>query len=180
MVSRRTHSTNVRPSSLFFVPALLLAAPLSAGCGALSKAARTESRESRDSVRVEIHTVHLETVDTVFVTLPPERTSETTLDTLSVLETTVARSEASVSGGRLSHTLETRYEAPLPVQVKTIVERRDSVIYRDREVEVAVEKVVTVPREKSRWEKIQTKGFWALLAALALYLCYKLQIFSKL
>ena len=178
MVSRRTHSTNVRPSSLFFVPALLLAVLLSAGCGALSKAARAESRESRDSVRVEIHTVHLETVDTVYVTLPPERITETTLDTLSVLETTVARSEASVSGGRLSHTLETRYEAPLPVQVKTIVERRDSVIYRDREV--AVEKVVTVPREKSRWEKIQTKGFWALLAALALYLCYKLQIFSKL
>lgn len=178
MVSRRTHSTNVRPSSLFFVPALLLAVLLSAGCGALSKATRAESRESRDSVRVEIHTVHLETVDTVYVTLPPERITETTLDTLSVLETTVARSEASVSGGRLSHTLETRYEAPLPVQVKTIVERRDSVIYRDREV--AVEKVVTVPREKSRWEKIQTKGFWALLAALALYLCYKLQIFSKL
>lgn len=178
MVSRRTHSTNVRPSSLFFVPALLLAVLLSAGCGALSKAARAESRESRDSVRVEIHTVHLETVDTVYVTLPPERITETTLDTLSVLETTVARSEASVSGGRLSHTLETRYGVPLPVQVKTIVERRDSVIYRDREV--AVEKVVTVPREKSRWEKIQTKGFWALLAALALYLCYKLQIFSKL
>lgn len=178
MVSRRTHSTNVRPSSLFFVPALLLAVLLSAGCGALSKATRAESRESRDSVRVEIHTVHLETVDTVYVTLPPERITETTLDTLSVLETTVARSEASVSGGHLSHTLETRYEAPLPVQVKTIVERRDSVIYRDREV--AVEKVMTVPREKSRWEKIQTKGFWALLAALALYLCYKLQIFSKL
>jgi hypothetical protein len=54
-----------------------------------------------------------------------------TLDTASVLENKYAKSAASVSGGVLAHSLETK-PVREPVKVEKQIVYRDSLVYRDR------------------------------------------------
>ena len=74
---------------------------------------------STDSTKVEVRTV-VETVhDTAYVELPVIVEKVATLDTASVLENKYAKSAASVSGGVLAHSLETK-----PVSVPVRVEKQ--------------------------------------------------------
>lgn len=72
----------------------------------------------------------------VEIPLPSEFAQRETRDTLSRLETSVAVSEAVVSGGVLKHTLRNKKEP-----VKTEVKYRDRVVteYKEKEVPVRVE-----------------------------------------
>ena len=104
----------------------------------------TEKEELRDSI--------------VYVYVERERERNTTRDTTSMLETKNARSEASVSDGVLSHTLENKNDSiPIRIMWKE-KEVRDTVyveVFRDKEVEVPVEIIVEKPiRDNIFWWSI--------------------------
>ena len=141
--------------------AILLSAAvlLLPSCGVL-KGFRGPSANAKDSTRVEIHTAYIERVDTIFVRIPYEIVRNVTLDTLSVIETSVAKSEALVTAGTLHHSMITKYEEPLPVPVTIKTEVRDSIIYRDREVKVEVEVPVVTEKELTLWQEVRIKWWW--------------------
>lgn len=119
----------------------------------------TEKEELRDSI--------------VYVYVEKERERNTTRDTTSMLETRYARSEASVSDGVLSHTLENKNDS-IPVRImwkdKLV---RDTVyveVFRDKEVEVPVEIIVEKPiRDKAFWISIIGNIIVVMLVMFKLY-----------
>ena len=125
----------------------------------------TTSTGTRDSVRVET-LVRTEYVpDTVFVEVPVESERQTVRDTVSHLETSFAVSDAAITpDGSLSHSLANKPQKR-PAAVEKEVVYRDSIVYRDRAVEAV--KTVEVERELTWWQRTQMRGFWVLLAALA-------------
>jgi hypothetical protein len=116
--------------------------------------------DTRDSIRVETHTVTIERIDTQIVTLPVEVYINTTRDTSSRLVGRWAESTAAIRDGFLTHTLTARGE--VPVQVKVVERWRDSIQYRDREVT----QVVEVAKPLTGWQKFQKRGFWVLLVVV--------------
>lgn len=116
----------------------------------------------QDSTRVEVRVEREIVVDTAWVELPVIVEKVVTLDTVSVLENKYAFSEASVSGGRLIHSLGTKaVREPVPVEKEIVY--RDSVVFRDR---VAREEI-RVERKLSWWESLRLRiGGWCLLAVL--------------
>ena len=112
-----------------------------------------------DSTRVEVKTV-VETIhDTAYVQLPVIVERVATLDTASVLENKYAKSAAFVSGGVLTHSLETK-PVREPVKVEKQIVYRDSLVYRDRVQTVTVE----VEKKLTAWQNIQMRlGLVAIL-----------------
>lgn len=138
-----------------FLPLLaLLAAP---SCGTLHQLPAMDS--TRVEVRVERETV----TDTAFIELPVFVERVATLDTISVLENPYSRSEALVSGGVLRHSLETK-PVSVPVEVRTEIVCRDSLVYRDRVQTVEVEKPLTV------WQRLRLSlgGIFIILIVIAM------------
>lgn len=150
---------------------IILSALLASACGAAKIVSGQDTR--RDSVRVEYRTERIERIDTVYIELPQVAERVVTKDTLSRLENDYAVSEAAIdTEGYLHHSLETkRRKVPVPVTATT--ERRDSIIYRDRDV--YVEKPVEVVRPLSKFVKGQIIGFWVLLVAAGLYIILKIK-----
>ena len=114
-----------------------------------------------DSTKVEVRVVEKIVKDTAWVKLPVIVGKVATLDTLSVLENKYAKSEASVSGGVLVHSLATKpVREPVAVEIKEIV--RDSLVYRDRVVTQTVE----VEKKLSWWQTLKLKagGLFLLIA----------------
>lgn len=150
---------------------IILSALLASACGTTKIVSGQDTR--RDSVRVEYRTERIERIDTVYIELPQAAERVVTKDTLSRLENDYAVSEAAIdTEGHLHHSLETkRRKVPVPVTATT--ERRDSIIYRDRDV--YVEKPVEVVRPLSKFVKGQIIGFWVLLVAAVLYIILKIK-----
>ena len=91
-----------------------------------------------------------------------------TLDTASVLENKYAKSAALVSGGVLTHSLETK-PVREPVKVEKQIVYRDSTVYRDRIQTVTKE----VEKPLTGWQqaKLRVGGFCFFLVLIAgLYL----------
>ena len=110
---------------------------------------------TRVEVRYETKTVH----DTAYVELPVIVETVATLDTASVLENKYAKSAASVSGGVLTHSLETK-PVREPVAVEKQIVYRDSLVYRDKVQTVTVE----VEKKLTAWQTIQMRlGLVAIL-----------------
>lgn len=124
--------------------------------------------DTRDSVRVETHTVTVERIDTQIVELPVEVYRNVTRDTASHLSGRWAESDAWIASGILHHTLTARGE--VPVQVRHVTQWRDSIQYRDR----MQTEVVQVERGKTKMERVQQWGFWVLLALCGLGLALSL------
>ena len=81
-------------------------------------------------------------VDTVIKWMPPvEKVDKETKDTTSTVETSLAKSTATVSNGTLHHTIENKKDS-----IKTKIVYKDKIIkqteYREVPVEVEVEKKV--------------------------------------
>lgn len=116
--------------------------------------------KASQSVRESVHVIeHTQLVPVVAEYNFPELTSERdTRDTTSHLENRYAESDAIISKGILHHTLLTK---PQTIQVPTtaVIQYRDSIVYRDREV--IVEKEVEAPLRG--WNKLRCKAFWFLL-----------------
>ena len=116
-----------------------------------------------DNTKVEVKTVEKVVRDTAYIQLPVIIERVATLDTASVLENKYAKSEASVSGGVLHHSLQTKsVREPVEVQSREIV--RDSVVYRDRVQTVTKE----VDKPLTGWQqaKLRVGGFCFFLVIL--------------
>ena len=121
-----------------------------------------------DSTRVEVREVTRYIKDTVYLELPVITERIVTRDTSSRLENDYAVSEASVSGGYLSHSLATK-PARTPVETEAREVVRDSIVFRDRLIEVPVE----VEKPLSRWQRTLLalgRTMLAMLCAAALWL----------
>ena len=121
----------------------------------------TTSTGTRDSLHVEIRHRTIWIPDTVRVQLPAERTEQTVRQDSSHLETSAAVSDARINpDGSLSHSLENK------------TDDRDSIVYRDREVEV--EKIVEVERKLTWWQQTQIRGFWVTIIIILVLLRKKI------
>jgi len=139
----------------------LLLSLLVSGCCALRQIAPSVTDSTRVEMRTETKFIH----DTAWVELPAIVERIATPDTTSTLENTYAKSEATVTAGILRHSLETK-PAKVPVEVKTQIVYRDSLVYKDR-IET---KTVEVERQLSWWQQIKMRLGVAFLISLALAL----------
>ena len=145
----------MKPSALLAIALILTA------CGTVRPTL------SQDSTRVEVKTV-VETVhDTAYVQLPVIVERVATLDTTSVLENKYAKSAAMVSGGVLTHSLETK-PVKEPVSVEKQIVYRDSLVYRDRVVTETVE----VEKKLSAWQSFKMKAGGFSIVLLLIVILY--------
>lgn len=119
-------------------------------------------RDTVTQVRTEI--VERLVRDTVEVTLPQDSVYVQTRDTMSVLRIKAAISEASVSGGILTHSLHSNpaYKPEIEVVYKDRVEYRDTTVYASNT------EVIEVERELSGWQRTMMAGGYVLLGAVVL------------
>lgn len=130
----------------FALPLLLLSLLAASACSTVRPLPSTDS--TKVEVRYETKTVH----DTAYVELPVIVERVATLDTVSVLENKYAKSAASVSGGVLSHSLETK-PVREPVAVEKQIVYRDSLVFRDKVQTVTVE----VEKKLTWWQTLQMR-----------------------
>ena len=128
------------------LPLLLLSLLAASACSTVRPLPSTDS--TKVEVRYETKTVH----DTAFVELPVIVERVATLDTASVLENKYAKSAASVSGGVLTHSLETK-PVREPVSVEKQIVYRDSLVFRDRVQTVTVE----VEKKPTWWQTLKMR-----------------------
>ena len=123
-----------------------------------------------DNTKVEVKVVEKIVKDTAWFELPVIVEKVATLDTASVLENKYAKSEASVSGGVLHHSLQTKpVREPVSVECREIV--RDSVVYRDR----IQTRTVEVEKKLTGWQQAKMKvgGMcFILIILIGLYFIY--------
>ena len=145
---------------------LVLSLLLCAACSVYRQVAPEEHS------RVEVRTEIVYQKDTVYIQLPAIVQERETLDTISVLENKYAQSVAEVSGGTLSHSLQTKPVSE-PVTVDKQIVYRDSLVFVERVVEVPVEKHL------SKWQSFKLKlGGWAF-AGLILVIVIAILYFVK-
>ena len=149
-----------------FLPLLLLLGAFA--CSTVRQLPSTDS--TKVAVRTETVTVH----DTAYVELPVIIEKVATLDTTSTLENKFARSEASVSAGILSHTLETK-PVQLPVQVENKIVYKDSLVYRDRVQTQTVE----VEKKLTAWQQAKMKLGSVALLLIGLAIIYLIYLIVK-
>ena len=150
----------------YFFPlfSLLLLLAAASACGVVRPVIQpTDS--TRVEVRYETATVH----DTAYVDLPVIIEKIQTLDTTSTLENDYARSEATVTAGILSHSLETK-PAQLPVPMEKEIVYRDSIVFRDR----LVTEVKEVERQLTFWQQFKMRAGVAAMILTILYGIYLL------
>lgn len=148
---------------------LLFAVCSLGSCGSVNKIV------SSDNTRVDVRTETVLLKDTVYVELPVIVEKVQTLDTVSMLENRFAKSEAAVSGGVLSHSLETK-PVKEPVRVEKQMVYRDSLVYVDRVVTETVE--VAKPLTGLQRVRMQLGGVMIVLIVIAmLYLLFKFSNF---
>ena len=139
---------------------------------ALSCVACSVSRQvTSGETKVEVRTETKYEKDTVYFEIPVYVEKVQTLDTVSVLENKYSKSEASVSGGVLTHNLATKpYKQPVEVEKQIVY--RDSLVYVDKIITNTVE----VEKQLTFWQKFLMSfgslGFFALFLAIA-YAIYK-------
>ena len=147
-------------------------------CGAAKQAVPERS----DSTRVEVRTITQTIHDTAYIELPVFIERNVTRDTTSTLENPYAKSEASITDGLLSHSLQTK-PTRQPVKIEKEIVYRDSIVFRDRTETVTVE----VEKKLSKWQSFKMKTGGTTLAILiiaivtaALYLFLKFKNLIKL
>lgn len=119
-------------------------------------------RDTVTLVRTEI--VERLVRDTVEVTLPQDSVHVQTRDTMSVLCIKAAISEASVSGGVLTHSLHSNpaYKPEIEVVYKDRIEYRDTTIYASNT------EIIEVEKQLNGWQKAMMAGGYVLLGAAVL------------
>ena len=143
----------------YYLPLLLLLT--ASACSTVRQLPSTDS--TKVEVRYETKTVH----DTAYVELPVIVETVATLDTASVLENKYAKSAASVSGGVLTHSLETK-PVREPVSVEKQIVYRDSLVYRDKVRTVTVE----VEKKLTWWQSFKMKLGVVTLVLLVIVVIY--------
>jgi len=98
--------------------------------------------------------------DTARVEIPYEVEKIVTRDTVSRLENSFAKSDAVVSGGFLSHSLESK---PHYISVPVEIHVTDTLV---RESEIRTE-IMEVEKPLSKWKSLKLEAFWWLVGCLA-------------
>ena len=127
-----------------------------------------------DSTKVEVRTETVTVHDTAYVELPIIIEKVQVIDTASTLENKFAKSEAIVSAGILSHSLETK-PVTLPVKVETKIVYKDSLIFRDRIQTQTVE----VEKKLTAWQKMKMNLGTVCLLIIALAIIYVIYLIVK-
>lgn len=111
--------------------------------------------------------------DTATVEIPIEVEKIVTRDTVSHLENTYAKSDASVSGGFLSHSLES---IPQDIKVPVSVTVHDTTFIK----EGTYIETEYVEKELTWWQKTKLGAFWWLVVAVvgAVVYIFRKQIFA--
>ena len=153
---------------------LVLFSLLCVACGSVKQVTPTE----RVVTETRIETVYK--TDTVLLEIPKIVEKVVTKDTVSVLENDYAKSQAVISDGLLTHSLETK-PVQKPVEVQTKIVYRDSVIVKDNVIIQTVE----VEKELTGWQtfKMKTGGFALgiivlLIVCVILYFVKPLNLFK--
>lgn len=144
-----------------FLTILCAVALLLPGC----KATQGVVVETHEKVKVINHTELVPVVATFKV---PEMVIEKTVkDSSSHLETDFAESDARVNkDGTLFHSIRNKKQT-LQQEIPVKIEYQDSIVYKETEVPVYIEKDLT------QWQKIRLDGFWGLLAIILIAVAYK-------
>ena len=143
------------------LPLLLLSLLAASACSTVRPLPSTDS--TKVEVRYETKTIH----DTAFVELPVIVERVATLDTASVLENKYAKSAASVSGGVLTHSLETK-PVREPVSVEKQIVYRDSLVFRDKVQTVTVE----VEKKLTWWQTLKMRLGLVTILLLVIVVIY--------
>lgn len=101
--------------------------------------------------------------------IPDIRETRSVRDTTSTLENDYAESTATVSGGVLTHSLNTKPHTH-SVEVNVPHERTDSTIY----VYQDVVKIKEVEKPLSWWQEAQIKSFWAMFSIFCIFIIWRL------
>lgn len=119
-------------------------------------------RDTITQVRTEI--VERLVRDTIEIILPQDSVYVQTRDTTSVLRIRAAVSEASVSGGVLTHSLHSNpaYKPEIEVVYKDRIEYRDTTIYASNT------EVIEVEKKLNGWQRAMMAGGYILLGAVVL------------
>ncbi len=147
----------------YALPLLMLSLLAASACSTVRTLPVQDS--TRVEVRYETKTVH----DTAFVELPVIVERVATLDTVSVLENKYAKSAASVSGGVLTHSLETK-PVREPVSVEKQIVYRDSLVFRDKVQTVTVE----VEKKLTWWQTLQMRLGLVTILLLVIVVIYSI------
>ena len=139
--------------------ALLTIALIISGC---SPRVFPVQRDTVTQVRTEI--VERLVRDTIEVVLPQDSVFVQTKDTMSVLRIRAAVSEASVSGGILTHSLYSNPEYKPEIEVVY----KDRVEYRDTTIVSSNTEVIEVEKQLNGWQKAMMAGGYVLLGAAVL------------
>ena len=136
---------------------LIILSALCVACSSLKQVTPSEKIQTETRIETVLQT------DTVFLEVPKIVEKIITKDTVSVLENDFARSEAEVSDGLLSHSLETK-PVKQPVEVQTKIVYRDSVVFKD----VVITETVEVEKELTGWQsfKMRTGGITLTILSL--------------
>ena len=131
----------------------------------------------REQTTVEVRTNTVFVPDTVYIEIPRIVEKVQTLDTISVIDTKYAVSEAQVSNGVLAHSLEIK-----PVREPAIVQKE--IVYRDSVVlqQVDVDHYIEMPAELTPWQsfKIKLGGYaFALIIILIVVAILYVMFHSK-
>lgn len=138
---------------------IILSALIIAGC---SPRVFPVQRDTVTQVRTEI--VERLVRDTIEVILPQDSVFVQTRDTMSVLRIKAAISEASVSGGVLTHSLYSNPDYKPEIEVVY----KDRVEYRDTTIVSSNTEVVEVEKRLNGWQKAMMSGGYVLLGAVML------------
>ena len=153
---------------------LVIFSALCVACATTRQAAPAEHLRTETRVETVFET------DTIQVEIPQIVEKIITKDTISILENDYAISEACVSEGLLSHSLETK-PVQHPVEIQKEIVYRDSIVFCDR----TIIKTVEVEKTLTGWQnfKMKTGGF-ALgllvitIVCLVLYIVKSLNLFK--
>ena len=142
--------------------------------------ATTRQAAPAEHLRTEIRVKTVFKTDTIQVEIPQIVEKIITKDTISILENDYAISEACVSEGLLSHSLETK-PVQHPVEIQKEIVYRDSIVFCDRTIVETVE----VEKPLTGWQnfKMKTGGFALGLLVIAivflvLYIVNPLNLFK--
>lgn len=143
---------------LFKISAIFAISLLLFACSSQRKVIQQQTQETRVETKYERIFVH----DTTYLEIPLQSAEKTVQDSASHLENEYATSDARINAdGSLFHSLQTKPQKKA-VPTEREVERKDSIVYVDKEVEVPV----PVEKELTKWQSFKIDYFGWLVGVL--------------
>lgn len=156
----------------FIYIAVCVAAVACCPCRKIGATASVDIEHVRDSVYVQhIDTLRVVERDTLYLApINQWHNSVTLASSYSFLENEYCTSRASIdSMGILTHTLDTRDSATLPVRIREVYQFVADSVATSNEATAQSASTTTIERRVKHitwWQRTQIVGFWLLVAAL--------------